>query len=212
MEGEEEIALQIVHIKHIEHHVDVAFAEFAHHIGFFGRIGAERISAGEVDKSDGATVVGDFSHHARHRDAGIVACALVSTRECIEYRGFSAVGIANQSHRNGAFSLRRNGLGRTAGRTSSAGRRTAGSRVVGGSLGEIGGSSVGGEEAFGERFFRSIVNVGLLQRHFDEGSFTAAECHTLSEHGKDDGRPHGSGKESRHLLTWHKTEFFETQA
>ena len=77
---------------------------------------------------------------------------------------------------------------------------------------EIGGSGVGGEEAFGERFFRSIVNVGLLQRHFDQGSLTAAECHTLSEHGKDDGGAHGSGKESRHLLTWHKTEFFETQA
>lgn len=79
LEGEEEISLQIVHIKHIEHHVDVPLAEFTHHIGFFGRIGAERISAREVDEADGAAVVGDFSHHARHRDPSVVACALVSS-------------------------------------------------------------------------------------------------------------------------------------
>ena len=39
----------------------------------------------------------------------------------IEYRGFSAVGVANQCHRDGAFRLRRKRFRRTAGRASSAG-------------------------------------------------------------------------------------------
>lgn len=84
--------------------------------------------------------------------------------------------------------------------------------MVRGRLREIGGCGVGGEEAFGERFFGSIVNVGALQRHLDEFGFAAAECHSLSEHRKDYWRPQGSGKESRHLLTRHKTEFFKAQA
>ena len=84
--------------------------------------------------------------------------------------------------------------------------------MVRGRLREIGGCGVGGEETFGERFFRSIVNVGLLQRHLDEFGFAAAECHTLPEHSKDNGSAHGSGKESRHLLSRYKTEFFKAQA
>ena len=106
MEGEQQVTLQIVDIEHIEHDIDFALAEFAHHVGFLGRIGVETVSAGEVDKSQGAPLKGGLSHHARHRDAGIVARAFVTAGSGIKHGGFSTIRVAHKGDGQGAISLR----------------------------------------------------------------------------------------------------------
>ena len=114
LQGEQQVALQVVHIEHVDHRVDFALQELAHHISLLRRVGAQRVGARQIDKSHGAPVDVCFAHHTGHRHPRIVTRAFVSAGERVEHRGLSAVGIAHKCHRDGALSLGRKRFARSA--------------------------------------------------------------------------------------------------
>ena len=96
LHGEQQVALEVVHVDHVEHHVHLAFRQLVHHVCLVGAERVERVSAGQVDDAQFAAVEFGMSLHARHGHAGIVARAFVSAAGGVEEGRFAAVGVAHE--------------------------------------------------------------------------------------------------------------------
>ena len=94
LKSEQEVALKIRDIEHVDNDIDISLTEFVGHEGFFGTEGAQRIGAGQVDNAQGMAFKVNASHHAAHGDAGVVARALMAVAGHIEEGRLAAIRIA----------------------------------------------------------------------------------------------------------------------
>ena len=101
--GQIEVALQVARVNHVKYNVWSVFHQMLPHIEFLGRIGRERVGAGQVDEVEAVAFVRGVALLGIHRHARIVAHALVCPRSKVEERGLAAVGIAHQCHADGLF-------------------------------------------------------------------------------------------------------------
>ena len=78
LKREQQVALQIIDVEHIDDDVDFPLRQFVGHVGLLWAEGFERIGAGKVDDAHEMAANGGPSLNARNRHAGIVARSLVA--------------------------------------------------------------------------------------------------------------------------------------
>ena len=70
------------------------------HVTFFGRVGREGVGAGQVGDLEAVAAVDAVADLGPDGYAAVVAHVFVAARDGVEQRGFTAVGVAHQRHRD----------------------------------------------------------------------------------------------------------------
>ena len=76
------------------------------HITLLGRVGREGVGAGQVGDLEPVAAVDAVADLGPDGHAAVVAHMLVAARDGVEQRGFTAVGVAHQRHRDGPRAVR----------------------------------------------------------------------------------------------------------
>ena len=207
LEREQEVALQVGGVEHVDDGVDAPALQFVGHVGFFGTESAQGVSAGQVDQPDSAPFEDHLAHHAAHRHAAVVARAFVPAGRGVEERGLAAVGVAHQRDGDGAVGFR--AVGGEVLAVRAAMRASAGMR------GPWCGRGVGrlrraGVWLPGWRFRRAALFV--RQPHLYLLRFAFPQCDLSAHQFKHDGISHGGAEDFPDAFSRDKSHFTQSGA
>ena len=95
------IAFQIRGDHGVYHHIGDARSQMMTHVTLLGRIGRESVGAGQVGDLEAVAAVDAAADLGADGHAAVIADVLVTARDGVEQRGFTAVGVAHQRYRDG---------------------------------------------------------------------------------------------------------------
>ncbi len=107
LRSKKHITLYIGAVYHIDYHVKIVLLQMLRHHPLLWRVCRYGICAGQIGEAYPVVAETDRSLRRIDRDARIVAHMLVKTRQIVEQRGFTAVGVAYQRH---VYSTRNRGF------------------------------------------------------------------------------------------------------
>ncbi len=100
-----EVALDVACVHHVYHHVGSFFYNLFAHIEFLGTVCRKGICARQVNDIELVTLKLGVSLLGIHGHAGVVAHPFVRPRSHVKQRSLAAVGVAHESHIDGAAPL-----------------------------------------------------------------------------------------------------------
>ena len=100
--GQVKIAFQIRGDHGVYHHIGNARSQMMTHVTLLGRVGREGVGAGQVGDLEAVAAVDAAADLGADGHAAVIAHVFVTARDGVEQRGFAAVGVAYQRHRDGS--------------------------------------------------------------------------------------------------------------